>query len=85
MGEGHKYRWGNKGMANNMEDVSVAEKAHVISRDFTLNHHGYLLNNVALFQCMLWSWYMANDTQFYVVGILLLLMSVRLVAMLPAV
>ena len=29
------------------------------------------------FQCMLWSWYMANDTQFYVVGILLLLISVK--------
>ncbi|PNF32655.1 hypothetical protein B7P43_G15059 [Cryptotermes secundus] len=27
--------------------------------------------------CMLWSWYMANDTQFYVLGILLLLASVR--------
>jgi hypothetical protein len=33
----------------------------------------------ALFQCMLWSWYMANDTQFYVLGILLLLASVRCV------
>jgi hypothetical protein len=28
---------------------------------------------------MLWSWYMANDTQFYVLGILLLLVSVRCV------
>jgi hypothetical protein len=28
---------------------------------------------------MLWSWYMANDTQFYVLGILLLLASVRCV------
>ncbi|KAJ9582996.1 hypothetical protein L9F63_022654, partial [Diploptera punctata] len=27
--------------------------------------------------CMLWSWYMANDTQFYVIGILLLLISVK--------
>jgi hypothetical protein len=27
--------------------------------------------------CMVWSWYMANDTQFYVVGILLLLISVK--------
>ncbi|KAL4706806.1 hypothetical protein ACJJTC_010040 [Scirpophaga incertulas] len=27
--------------------------------------------------CMVWSWYMANDTQFYVVGIILLLMSVK--------
>ncbi|XP_049782789.1 nose resistant to fluoxetine protein 6-like [Schistocerca cancellata] len=27
--------------------------------------------------CMLWSWYMANDTQFYVLGILLLLISTR--------
>ncbi|KAL1131850.1 hypothetical protein AAG570_011461, partial [Ranatra chinensis] len=27
--------------------------------------------------CMLWSWYMANDTQFYVLGILLLLISSR--------
>ncbi|XP_033227188.1 nose resistant to fluoxetine protein 6-like isoform X2 [Belonocnema kinseyi] len=27
--------------------------------------------------CMLWSWYMANDTQFYVIGILLLLLSVK--------
>ncbi|GAB1859561.1 Nose resistant to fluoxetine protein 6 [Camponotus japonicus] len=27
--------------------------------------------------CMLWSWYMANDTQFYVLGILLLLVSVK--------
>lgn len=26
---------------------------------------------------MLWSWYMANDTQFYVLGILLLLLSIR--------
>lgn len=26
---------------------------------------------------MMWSWYMANDTQFYVLGILLLLMSVK--------
>ncbi|XP_003490859.3 nose resistant to fluoxetine protein 6 [Bombus impatiens] len=27
--------------------------------------------------CMLWSWYMANDTQFYVLGILLLLLSIK--------
>ncbi|XP_046817971.1 nose resistant to fluoxetine protein 6-like isoform X1 [Vespa crabro] len=27
--------------------------------------------------CMLWSWYMSNDTQFYVLGILLLLFSVK--------
>ncbi|KAF6205201.1 hypothetical protein GE061_019368 [Apolygus lucorum] len=27
--------------------------------------------------CMLWSWYMANDTQFYVLGALLLLISSR--------
>ncbi|XP_037964452.2 nose resistant to fluoxetine protein 6 [Plutella xylostella] len=27
--------------------------------------------------CMVWSWYMANDTQFYVVGIILLLLSVK--------
>ncbi|XP_011632801.1 nose resistant to fluoxetine protein 6 [Pogonomyrmex barbatus] len=27
--------------------------------------------------CMMWSWYMANDTQFYVLGILLLLLSVK--------
>lgn len=26
---------------------------------------------------MLWSWYMANDMQFYVLGIFLLLLSVR--------
>lgn len=26
---------------------------------------------------MLWSWYMANDTQFYVLGILLLLLSIK--------
>lgn len=26
---------------------------------------------------MLWSWYMANDTQFYVLGIFLLLLSVK--------
>jgi peptidoglycan/LPS O-acetylase OafA/YrhL len=44
-----------------------------------------MLIYVALFQCMLWSWYMANDTQFYIIGILLLLVSVRLVAMLLAV
>ncbi|XP_077295360.1 nose resistant to fluoxetine protein 6-like [Arctopsyche grandis] len=27
--------------------------------------------------CMLWSWYMANDTQFYVVGAILILLSKR--------
>ncbi|XP_011687955.1 PREDICTED: nose resistant to fluoxetine protein 6 [Wasmannia auropunctata] len=27
--------------------------------------------------CMMWSWYMANDTQFYVLGIFLLLLSVK--------
>lgn len=27
--------------------------------------------------CMVWSWYMANDTQFYVVGIIFLLISVK--------
>ncbi|XP_063374253.1 nose resistant to fluoxetine protein 6-like [Cydia amplana] len=27
--------------------------------------------------CMVWSWYMANDMQFYVVGIILLLISVK--------
>ncbi|KAG8225219.1 hypothetical protein J437_LFUL012694 [Ladona fulva] len=27
--------------------------------------------------CMLWSWYMANDTQFYALGIILLLIAVR--------
>lgn len=26
---------------------------------------------------MLWSWYMANDTQFYVLGIFLLLLSIK--------
>lgn len=40
MRERHKYSKGNEGMANNMEEVSVAEKAHVILRDFTLNRHG---------------------------------------------
>ncbi|CAH0389766.1 unnamed protein product [Bemisia tabaci] len=27
--------------------------------------------------CMLWSWYMANDTQFYILGIIILLLSAR--------
>lgn len=27
--------------------------------------------------CMVWSWYMANDTQFYVIGVILLLISVK--------
>ncbi|XP_046398836.1 nose resistant to fluoxetine protein 6-like [Ischnura elegans] len=27
--------------------------------------------------CMIWSWYMANDTQFYALGIILLLLSAR--------
>lgn len=27
--------------------------------------------------CMVWSWYMANDTQFYAVGIILLLISLK--------
>ncbi|XP_012278977.1 nose resistant to fluoxetine protein 6 [Orussus abietinus] len=27
--------------------------------------------------CMLWSWYMANDTQFYVLGIFLLILSIK--------
>jgi hypothetical protein len=30
---------------------------------------------LCLFQCMIWSWYLANDTQFYTLGILLLLLS----------
>lgn len=30
-----------------------------------------------MLQCMLWSWYLANDTQFYIIGILILLVSVR--------
>lgn len=30
-----------------------------------------------MLQCMLWSWYLANDTQFYIIGILILLISVR--------
>ncbi|XP_076292737.1 nose resistant to fluoxetine protein 6 [Lasioglossum baleicum] len=34
--------------------------------------------------CMLWSWYMANDTQFYVLGILLLLLSVRFLKVVAA-
>jgi hypothetical protein len=34
----------------------------------------YTLNFV-IFQCMIWSWYLANDTQFYTLGILLLLLS----------
>lgn len=29
------------------------------------------------FQCMSWSWYLANDTQFYIIGILLLIISVK--------
>ncbi|PSN50316.1 hypothetical protein C0J52_10110 [Blattella germanica] len=39
----------------------------------------------ATFSCMLWSWYMANDTQFYVVGILLLLISVKFFRVVAAV
>lgn len=27
--------------------------------------------------CMLWSWYMSNDTQFYIVAVFLLLIAVR--------
>lgn len=27
--------------------------------------------------CMLWSWYMANDTQFYIMAVILLLIAVR--------
>ncbi|XP_039289410.1 O-acyltransferase like protein-like isoform X3 [Nilaparvata lugens] len=27
--------------------------------------------------CMLWSWYMSNDTQFYIIGIVILLISAR--------
>lgn len=27
--------------------------------------------------CMLWSWYMSNDTQFYIMALLLLLLAVR--------
>lgn len=30
-----------------------------------------------LFQCMLWSWYLADDTQFYVLGCMLLIVAVR--------
>ena len=28
-------------------------------------------------QCMLWSWYLADDTQFYVLGIILLILATR--------
>jgi hypothetical protein len=31
--------------------------------------------NFVVLQCMIWSWYLANDTQFYTLGILLLLLS----------
>lgn len=29
--------------------------------------------------CMVWSWYMANDTQFYIIGVLMLLFSFKYV------
>lgn len=28
-------------------------------------------------QCMLWSWYLANDTQFYIIGAIILIIGVR--------
>lgn len=46
---------------------SRAEK----NRDQTLTSISFVL------QCMLWSWYMSNDTQFYVIGVMLLLFSSR--------
>lgn len=30
---------------------------------------------VNFFQCMLWSWYLADDTQFYVVGAIILIVA----------
>lgn len=50
-----------------------------------VNCHKYWWRNVLYINnlfpqkdmCMVWSWYMANDTQFYVVGIILLLISVK--------
>lgn len=30
-----------------------------------------------LLQCMLWSWYLANDTQFYIIGAIILIIGVR--------
>ncbi len=29
------------------------------------------------FQCMLWSWYLSDDTQFYVIGAVILIIAVR--------
>lgn len=37
----------------------------------------YYISNIIQLQCMLWSWYMSNDTQFYVLAIILLLISAR--------
>lgn len=28
-------------------------------------------------QCMLWSWYLSDDTQFYVIGAIILIVAVR--------
>lgn len=30
-------------------------------------------------QCMLWSWYLADDTQFFIVGAFILIIAVRYV------
>lgn len=29
------------------------------------------------FQCMLWSWYLADDSQFYVLGAIMLILAAR--------
>lgn len=36
-----------------------------------------LLKFVSNFQCMLWSWYLADDTQFYIVGAILLILATQ--------
>lgn len=37
------------------------------------------IENLSLnsFQCMVWSWYLANDTQFFVIGVIVLIFSIR--------
>lgn len=74
-----KFWWRNVLYINTyfpMEERVISIFFNLLNSTFRKLH---LFNDykIVFFKCMVWSWYLANDTQFYTVGIIVLIIAAR--------
>ena len=73
------YWWRNLLYVNTLFPVKeMVGMKFLLGKQNLINFNKYICNVVFwISQCMLWSWYLADDTQFYILGIVLLILAVR--------